>query len=316
MRTCTYEKCGRKTKSLIKGLCPTCYARFQRNGTAEYVRPNRSFGVTECSFCESKDGPFIKSLCRACYQRQYKNGTPEMQRVRQLCKQPGCDDVAFAHGLCQRHSMRLRRHGDVNAGRPEGWGAKTKHPMYEGWQSMKRISKRAGDVGYDTRWNDFWAYLEDVGERPNPSSRLYRLSHNAPYSKENVEWRDSILEGQVLARNAEYQRAYRLRHPERSKRAYLWKLYKITLEDYMALHTAQRGLCAICFRPEKQKHNKTRDVMMLVVDHDHNNGANRGLLCNACNKALGGFEDSAALLRSAINYLECHAIVDTNNKSP
>lgn len=42
----------------------------------------------------------------------------------------------------------------------------------------------------------------------------------------------------------------------------------------------------------------------LHIDHDHRTGAIRGVLCSACNTALGKFRDSPELLRSAIGYLE------------
>jgi Recombination endonuclease VII len=307
MHVCTYEKCGKETKSLIKGLCPTCYARYQRNGTAEHVRPERSLGVRECSYCSSTQGPFIKSLCRACYQRQYKNGTPEMQKVRHLCKQPGCDGVVAAYGLCQTHAQRVRRHGSVDAGRPEGWGAKSKHPMYEGWQSMRRISSRPGSVGRDPKWDDFWVYLADVGERPHPSSRLYLIDPSQPYSGVNCEWRESILDGSVRGRNAEYQKAYRERHPDREKRAYLWRHYKITLEAYEEMLAHQKGGCAICGRSETNRHHKTGELMLLAVDHHHGPAKTiRGLLCANHNRALGMFGDDPNLLRAAIAYLEKH----------
>jgi hypothetical protein len=36
-----------------------------------------------------------------------------------MCKIEGCDDKSVAHGLCQKHYMRLRRHGDANkVGKP------------------------------------------------------------------------------------------------------------------------------------------------------------------------------------------------------
>ena len=55
----------------------------------------------------------------------------------------------------------------------------------------------------------------------------------------------------------------------------------------------QRGLCAICaVRPA------------VHVDHDHESGLVRGILCFNCNRALGKLGDDASLLAGAVEYLE------------
>jgi hypothetical protein len=56
----------------------------------------------------------------------------------------------------------------------------------------------------------------------------------------------------------------------------------------------QRNRCAICGARLVAPH----------VDHDHETGAVRGILCPACNHGLGHFGDSVPTLRSAIKYLQ------------
>lgn len=70
--------------------------------------------------------------------------------------------------------------------------------------------------------------------------------------------------------------------------------YGITLAVYESMYQAQEGCCKVCGKEEPQ----------LVVDHDHDTRAVRGLLCNNCNLGLGHFKDDADRLRSAIKYLE------------
>jgi len=75
------------------------------------------------------------------------------------------------------------------------------------------------------------------------------------------------------------------------------RLYGITIEEYEAMCEEQQGLCKICNNPE------SIDGRSLAVDHCHNTGAVRGLLCGKCNKALGLLNDNTILMERAIAYL-------------
>jgi hypothetical protein len=70
----------------------------------------------------------------------------------------------------------------------------------------------------------------------------------------------------------------------------------------------QAGLCAICGMSADKVGGAAKRGGGLEVDHDHSNGAVRELLCNPCNRSLGGFQDSPELLRSAIEYLAKHGV--------
>ena len=80
------------------------------------------------------------------------------------------------------------------------------------------------------------------------------------------------------------------------------RLYGITAAEHQALEIMQDGLCAICNEPETMTYRGTRKS--LSIDHDHETGRVRGLLCAACNFAIGKFRDDPALLRAAADYLE------------
>lgn len=71
----------------------------------------------------------------------------------------------------------------------------------------------------------------------------------------------------------------------------------ITRQEYEALLSLQNGRCAIC--GGEQNSGKT----YLSVDHNHDTGRIRGLLCVTCNSGLGMFRDDPVLLASAIQYL-------------
>lgn len=76
----------------------------------------------------------------------------------------------------------------------------------------------------------------------------------------------------------------------------LLKRYGATLDTYAEMLEAQKGVCAICGKPPTDRR--------LHLDHDHQTGKLRGLLCMLCNQGLGRFRDDAALLTSAIRYLQ------------
>jgi len=96
-------------------------------------------------------------------------------------------------------------------------------------------------------------------------------------------------------------RAYRQR-PGVARRANSWwfeSQYGITIDERDRLGEKQGGKCAICgCVPPKVAYH------WLHVDHDHKTGKVRGLLCTACNKALGLLKDSAEICHLAGRYLE------------
>ncbi|MER7208480.1 endonuclease VII domain-containing protein [Streptosporangium sp. NPDC000239] len=74
------------------------------------------------------------------------------------------------------------------------------------------------------------------------------------------------------------------------------KTYGLGEGEYDALFLAQNGQCAICGGTRRQR---------LSVDHDHRDGAVRGLLCRMCNgRLLTAARDRPEVLRAAADYLE------------
>lgn len=90
---------------------------------------------------------------------------------------------------------------------------------------------------------------------------------------------------------------------ERQRAGHLKRKYGITIEQYDELLARQGGGCAICGR-------EPRPESSLHLDHDHESGALRGILCFRCNNALGDFDDDVSLLRAAVGYLESYLPID------
>lgn len=86
--------------------------------------------------------------------------------------------------------------------------------------------------------------------------------------------------------------------PNKYRRYDLKKTYGITVAEYQALFSGQSGRCRICERHQLE-FNKA-----LAVDHCHKTGAIRGLLCSACNCALGLLKDDITRARALVAYLQ------------
>lgn len=85
---------------------------------------------------------------------------------------------------------------------------------------------------------------------------------------------------------------------------HIQKLYGITVERYDEILASQGGVCAICGQASRQTHGTTGTTFSLSVDHCHDSGRVRGILCNDCNRAIGLLGDNIELLERAIRYLK------------
>jgi hypothetical protein len=99
-------------------------------------------------------------------------------------------------------------------------------------------------------------------------------------------------------------RKWRLSHPEKYAiqkwRYHLKHTYGMTVEQYDAMTFAQGGLCAIC---KKLPTVRSKKSLRLDVDHNHETGEIRGLLCSTCNTALHKIEHDEKWAAAAKAYL-------------
>jgi phage FluMu protein Com len=79
--------------------------------------------------------------------------------------------------------------------------------------------------------------------------------------------------------------------------------YNMSVEEFVWMLRVQGGVCAICGRAETVT-SKTGVLNSLSIDHCHNTGMIRGLLCRKCNHLLGCAEDSIEVLQNAQAYLK------------
>jgi hypothetical protein len=122
-----------------------------------------------------------------------------------------------------------------------------------------------------------------------PLSAFGRYSKANPQPRRKCKRCSSRLRTEWVARNPEKQKATALRFSLKS-------IYKITPAEYERLLANQHGACAICKVPPTAKRR-------LDIDHDHQTGRVRGLLCTCCNRAIGLLREDATLFQAAMNYI-------------
>ena len=129
-------------------------------------------------------------------------------------------------------------------------------------------------------------------ERRREYTRVWDAAH--PDSK-----RESHL--RFRAAHPGYSAAWSRGHPEAKRRQHLRYEYGLTVAEYDAMLDAQGGVCAVCGKPETRVQHGRVDP--LAVDHNHETGEARGLLCNNCNVGISRFNDDPHLLLAAVAYL-------------
>jgi hypothetical protein len=111
----------------------------------------------------------------------------------------------------------------------------------------------------------------------------------------------SIYQKEWYEKNKEKQKTnakeYRKKNPLSHFQSHIKRKYGITLEDYNSMFISQGGCCAICNTHQKDIEKR------LSVDHCHNSGNVRGLLCNSCNTSIGLLKEDVGILNAAIEYL-------------
>lgn len=150
-----------------------------------------------------------------------------------------------------------------------------------GW--CKPCARKKGKAHYQKNPKaHYQAHKKWVAKNREKAREYSRKYHNNNKDKEKSRAKE------FKRRNPHYHRDVRLRH-----------FYGIGVKEYAELLAKQNGVCAICATDKpgsKFKH--------MLVDHDHETGRIRGLLCNDCNLILGNAKDSSLTLLLAIKYLE------------
>lgn len=135
---------------------------------------------------------------------------------------------------------------------------------------------------------------------------ICKRGHTTPRAK-GASCRECIKDWRK--ENPGKEREYRLRayaknraNPEavarrqRNNRRYNWRAQGINENEAEQRLAAFGGTCECCGSPQP-------GLRGWCVDHDHTNGAVRGILCTGCNVGIGALGDTEAGVQLALEYL-------------
>lgn len=155
-------------------------------------------------------------------------------------------------------------------------------------RSCERERRRARIAAMSEDEYQQWRKRRNVDKRRYNATPRAKAKRKAHYeARKNSEWYLKYKETTLK----KYSRAN-----------YLKVTFNITVADYDRMVSSQNNHCAACgCAPDSE--NSGCKYGILEVDHDHQTGKIRGLLCGRCNRGLGQFQDSVIRLEQAVTYL-------------
>lgn len=217
-----------------------------------------------------------------------------------MCAVDGCLRSPKRPGgrYCSMHTERLRRNGEVGPAESRWESAAVAVCAAPGCDRKPRSMAAEYCRMHDERWRRHGSLDKPKHHALIDEKRCSECGYQGPDFY-------SYLKSKCIPCYRAYQRAYDRRYKERRgySKTLEWSLrkrYGISLDDYRVLLEAQGGVCAICEMPPEAGYTR------LHVDHCHETGAVRGLLCSGCNRALGFLSDNPRNAERAAMYLDAH----------
>lgn len=165
------------------------------------------------------------------------------------------------------------------------------------------VSAHVRELQKASRKRCYYKDIELSRAKTRERNRAWRKANPDRAKAKNREWG---------AKNRDKRNAYGKRRLEENgdwvrklnREGHRWRAYGLTPEGYQEMLAAQGGRCAICATDKPHKG-------ALHVDHDHDTGEVRGLLCFCCNAGIGKLKDDPRLLVKALWYLTRKSEVKT-----
>ena len=258
---------------------------------------SRTCKEAECGFCKQVKKIASKGYCSACYSRLQKTGSLEYKRkgVINICTVENCGNRVVSHGLCDKHRVNLKRNGTAESTRPDDWGKREKHPLYIYWNDTKKRES----LNICDGWKyDFWFFVSCVKERPSKNHYLRARYIDRPLSSDNWQWVEGLTDANRLILNRQKQRKHNKNR------------LRLSAEERDKIISDANHKCQICGADKNTNDcvvTGKKTTKSLCIDHCHETGKVRGVLCHSCNVALGHFKDDISLLKKATVYLSSNS---------
>lgn len=144
---------------------------------------------------------------------------------------------------------------------------------------------------------------------PPETKMCYTCLQTKPIDEFHLRRKNDPVGGRVSdCKDCQKARQRRNYHRSNDKKKHLIVLrsHNITEEQYKVMFDAQGGVCAICKQEETAKDPRSGLVRKLSIDHCHQTGLIRELLCSRCNMMIGMARDNPEALINAAEYLKKH----------
>lgn len=249
-------------------------------------------------------------LCKVCRveksEREFYRHNRQYGHLRRSCKECDKREKAEKYRSAKVHAPEGQKHCErCNRIKPVNSFLKRKATL-DGYQQMCRECFTGAPDGF---------LKCKRCRQTKPEDQFYRRKGVLTGRSRKCTECTKVLSAEWLSKNREHCRARDREYYHNNKAMFRESLlrskYGIGIAEYEQMLEQQSGVCAICEQPQSDPRYEA-----LAVDHCHATGRIRGLLCNLCNKSLGGFKDSPERLRRAAEYLESAFASDPTPASP
>lgn len=161
---------------------------------------------------------------------------------------------------------------------------------------IKDSSKKDGLRSYCKDCNKI---KKSVSYLKNIPAHKKRMKNYYQKNKNKLDEKNKIWLKNNPDKDSKIHKKWRTNNKEKVKDIRLKFMYGISIKIYDEMSRKQNDVCAIC-------KNKNVNGKVLYVDHNHETGKVRGLLCVLCNTGIGYLRENESYMLNAINYLKQH----------